>query len=89
MVARGYIIMLHIPSKWNFADILTKHWGYQGTYLTTIQPVFHHEGNIIVLFFDDALEVDTSIPEGRDMVFRILGSDKTLCQPQQESTVLD
>ena len=32
MVSYGYInMLLHITLKYNFADILTKHWTYQGT----------------------------------------------------------
>ena len=65
--------MLHIETKYNFADILTKHWGYQGTYVDLIQPVFHHEG-----FLDDTLEVDVSIDGEDSMIFGILGSERTL-----------
>ena len=73
--------MLHIETKYNFADILTKHWGYQGTYYELIQPVFHHEGNPAALFFDDTIEVDVFINEDDSkLIFGILGSDRTLCQ---------
>ena len=70
--------MLHIETKYNFADILTKHWGYQGTYYELIQPVFHHEGNTAALFLDDTLEVDVSIDNEESMRFGILGSERTL-----------
>ena len=61
---------------------MTKHWGYQGTYYELIQPVFHHEENTAALFLDDTLEVDASIDEDNSkMIFSILGSDRTLCQP--------
>ena len=54
-ILQGYInmLMLHIKTKNNFPDILTKHWDYQGTYYELIQPVFHHEGNTVALFLDD------------------------------------
>ena len=70
--------MLHIDTRYNFADILTKHWGYQGTYYDLIQPVFHHEGNTAALFLDDTLEVDVSINDEESMRFGILGSERTL-----------
>ena len=69
--------MLHIETKYNFADILTKHWGYQGTYYELIQPVFHHVGNTAALFLDDLLEVDISIDINDNIKFGILGSERT------------
>ena len=80
MISCEYINMLHIESKHNFADILTKHWGYHGTCYELIQPVFHHVGNTAALFLDNTLEVDVSIDEDI-MRFGILGSDRTLLQP--------
>ena len=79
--------MLHIETKYNFADILTKHWGYQGTYVDLIQPVFHHEGNTAALFLDDTLEVDVSIDD-EDTRFGILGSERTLPQPQYGTLIV-
>ena len=70
--------MLHIETKYNFADILTKHWGYQGTYYELIQPVLYHVGNTAALFLDDTLEVDVSINDKESMKFGILGSERTL-----------
>ena len=81
MVSRGYISMLHIASQYNFADILTKHWSYQGTYHKIIQSVFYHEVNTAALFLDDTLEVDASIDEEEGTKFGTLGSDRTLFQP--------
>ena len=52
--------MLQIATQYNFADILTIHWSYQGTYHKLIQPVFHREGNTAALFSNDTLEVDAS-----------------------------
>ena len=71
--------MLHFILKKNFADILTKHWGWQGTYHELIQSVFHHEGNTVSLFLDDILEVDASFEDGSKMIFGILGSDRIFC----------
>ena len=68
--------MLHIETKYNFADILTKHWGYQGKDVELIQPVFNHEGNTAALFLNDTLEVDVSIND-EDTGFDILGSERT------------
>ena len=80
--------MLHIASQYNFADILTKHWSYQGTYHELIQPLFHYEGNTVALFLDDTLEVDASIDEDNcKMIFGNLGSDRTSCQPQNATLV--
>ena len=80
--------MLHIETKYNFADILTTHWGYQGTYYELIQPVFHQEGNTAALFLDDTLEVDVSIDDEDSTRFGILGSERTLPQPQYGTLVV-
>ena len=80
--------MLHIETKYNFADILTKHWGYQGTYYELIQPVFHHAGNTAALFLDDLLEVDVSIDINDNVEFGILGSERTSPQPQAVTLVV-
>ena len=88
MVSRRYINMLHIASKYNFADILIKHWNCHGTYHELVQPVFHHKGNTVVLFLEDTLEVDLFINEDDSKTrFVILGSDRTLCQPQNTTLV--
>ena len=75
--------MLHIKSKYNFADILTKHWGYQGTYYELIKPFSHCVGNTAALFLDDTLEVDVSIDDKNSTRFGILGSERTLPPPQE------
>ena len=89
MISQGYVNMLRIASKYNFADILTKHWGHQGTYYKLIQSLFHHEGNTAALFLDNTIKVDASINdiESGNMVFGILGSDKALCEPQNGTRV--
>ena len=74
MISQGYINMQQIASKWNFYDILTKHWSYQSSYHELIHPVCNHSGNIAVLFVDNTLEVDVSIAEGS--IFGILRSGK-------------
>ena len=85
MLSQGYINLQHRASSWNFADILTKNWLYQSSYHELIQPVFHHSGNTAALFPDDTLKVDISIAKGS--IFGILGSDKSLSQPQNGSRV--
>ena len=80
--------MLHIKTKYNFTDILTTHWGYQGTYYKLIQPVFHHKGNTAALFLDDTLEVDVSIHDEDSTRFGILGSEITWPQPQYRNLVV-
>ena len=72
MISQEYINMQHIASKWNFTDILTKHWSYQSSYHELIRPVFRHAGNTAALFLDDTLEVDASIAKGT--ISGILGS---------------
>ena len=79
--------MLHIEIKCNLADILTKHWGYQGTYYELIQPVFRHVGSTVALFLDDTLEVDVSINVEDNIKFGILGSERTSPQPQPGTLV--
>ena len=81
MVSQGYINILHIVLKYSFANILTKHWGYQDTYHELIQSIFHHEGNTSALFLDNTIEVDTFSTEEK-MIFSLLESDKLLCDPQ-------
>ena len=80
--------MLHIETKYNFADILTKHWGYQGTYYELIQQVFHRIGNTAALFLDNLLEVDVSIDVDDNMKFSIFGSERTSSQPQAGTLVV-
>ena len=89
IVAQGYINMLHIASKYNFADILTKHWSYQGTYCKFIQSVFHHEGNTVALFLDNTLWVDASIIEEEGTRFSILGMTEPCLKHRTERWYAD
>ena len=73
MIACGYINLQHIKSECNIADILTKHWGYQGTY-ELIRPIFHFGGNTAGLYLDDTLEVDRVLgPEELEAIITING----------------
>ena len=72
-------------SKWNFSDILTKHWSYQSSYYELIYPAFHHAGNTAALFLEDTLEVDVSIAVGS--IFGILGSEKRSEKPMNGAHV--
>ena len=86
MISQGYINIQYIVSKWNFYDILNKHWSYQNSYYyDLIQPVFHHSGNTTALFLDDILEVDVSIAEG--LIFGILGSERLSEKPMDVKCV--
>ena len=80
--------MLHIETRYNFADILTKHWDYEDTYYELIQPVFHHKGNTAALFLNDTLEVDVSINDEESMRFGILWSERTSSQPHAGTLVV-
>ena len=79
MISRGYINIQLRASKWNFSDILTKHWSYQSSYHELIYPAFHHAGNTAALFLNDTLEVDASIANGT--IFGILGREKRSKKP--------
>lgn len=71
MIESGYINLQHIKSEYNLADIITKYWGYQGTYHDLIEPVFHHARNTAALFRDDTLEVNDS--QGPEDIINING----------------
>ena len=53
MLSQGYINIQLIISRWNFSDILTKHWSYQSSYHELTHPVFHHAGNTAAMFPDE------------------------------------
>ena len=42
--------MVHIPSEYNFTDILSKHWSYGDCYKRLLKPLFHHVGDTYGLF---------------------------------------
>ena len=79
MIPQRHISMQHIASKWNFSDILTKHWSYQSSYYELMHPAFHHAGNTAALFLNDTLERDALLQ--KRTLFGILGSEKSLSQP--------
>ena len=57
-------------------------------YYELIQPVFNHESNTVALFLDDTLDIDASIDEEDGKTrFGILGSDRTMYQPQNATLV--
>jgi hypothetical protein len=52
-IASGYIVLTYLPGKFNPADILSKHWGYQAIWpiLKPILLFFH--GDTADLIQDD------------------------------------
>ena len=53
MISKGFILLSHIPSEFNAADIMTKQWKYQASYLHLLKPFLNHEGNVGDLFEND------------------------------------
>ena len=52
MIARGFIAMVHVCSKNNLADVVTKHWSYNSV-KGLLKPVFYYYGGPESLFVDD------------------------------------
>ena len=52
MVAKGFINISHIPSEYNLADILSKHWSHQASYENLIKPLLHFHGDSDNLIID-------------------------------------
>eukprot|EP00536_Pseudo-nitzschia_multiseries_P018848 jgi/Psemu1/57626/gm1.57626_g len=61
MIARGFILMMHIPGKDNCADILTKHWSHSVVY-PLLRPIFHFCGNTGDFLQDDGSIIYCVIP---------------------------
>ena len=53
-IASGYIMLTHLPGKFNPADILSKHWGYQ-TIWPILKPILFFHGDTADLIQDDKL----------------------------------
>jgi hypothetical protein len=51
-IASGYIVLTHLPGKFNPADILSKHWGYQ-TIWPILKPILFFHGDAADLIQDD------------------------------------
>jgi hypothetical protein len=51
-IASGYIVLTHLPGKFNPADILSKHWGYQ-TIWPILKPILFFHGDTADLIQDD------------------------------------
>jgi hypothetical protein len=51
-IASGYIVLTYLPGKFNPADILSKHWGYQTIWLI-LKPILFFHGDTADLIQDD------------------------------------
>jgi hypothetical protein len=51
-IASGYVMLTHLPGKFNPADILSKHWGYQ-TIWPILKPILFFHGDTADLIQDD------------------------------------
>ena len=66
LIAKGFISMNHIPSQFNLADTLSKHWSHQANYRRLIRPLLanHYPREYII----DVEDLD-KLPEGYEFVF--------------------
>jgi hypothetical protein len=51
-IASGYVMLTYLPGKFNPADILSKHWGYQ-TICLILKPILFFHGDTADLIQDD------------------------------------
>jgi hypothetical protein len=51
-IASGYVMLTHLPGKFNPADIFCKHWGYQ-TISPILKPILFFHGDTADLIQDD------------------------------------
>ncbi len=51
-IASGYVMLTHLPGKFNPADILSKHWGYQ-TIWPILKPILFFHGGTADLIQDN------------------------------------
>jgi hypothetical protein len=51
-IASGYVVLTYLPGKFNPADILSKHWGYQ-TIWPILKPILFFHGDTADLIQDD------------------------------------
>jgi hypothetical protein len=51
-IASGYVVLTYLPGKFNPADILSKHWGYQTIWLI-LKPILFFHGDTADLIQDD------------------------------------
>ena len=62
MVAKGFIHISHIPSEYNLAEILSKHWSHQALYNNLIKPLlnFHSDADDLI----ESVEISTLAQHG-------------------------
>jgi hypothetical protein len=51
-IASGYVVLTYLPGRFNPADILSKHWGYQ-TIWPILKPILFFHGDTTDLIQDD------------------------------------
>jgi hypothetical protein len=51
-IASGYVVLTHLPGKFNPADILSKHWGYQIIW-PILKPILFFHGDTADLIQGD------------------------------------
>ena len=61
VIPARYINLQHLKSKFNLADVFSKHWLHQSVYKGLLKPVFYFEGDTGHLFEDNLLYVDNYI----------------------------
>ena len=61
IIAARYINLQHLKSKFNLANVVSKHWSYQSVYKGLLKPSFYLEGDTGHIFEDDLLYVDKYI----------------------------
>ena len=57
MVAQGFINIAHIPSEFNLADILLKHWSHQAAYNNLIKLLLHYHGDVNEFYTHDSVDL--------------------------------
>ena len=64
IIAAKYINLLHLSSKFNFADVVSKNWNYTDVYDEILKPILHWEGPTDRMFADEpnVLEIDQILP---------------------------
>ena len=53
MISKGFILLAHISSEYNAANIMTNQWKYQALYVHLLKLFLNHKGNGCDLFEND------------------------------------
>lgn len=87
-VASNAVDYQFLPGHLNPADILSKHWGYQQVWASTLRPILFWKGDTSDLLLDEIqptkrtpkeIEAETQVPpsQDNDNSFQTKGSDKS------------